>query len=280
MWDRPHVEVLHTTELAWVPIQPAGLPAGLAERRLSEDSGDGAVTSLVRIPAGWTAPGVFAVDATVEAFVVEGRLAEGGDDHPAGTYTYRPPRHPWEGLVAVEESQVLVMTDRHLEATEPDHDVVVDPRAIRRLHLDGVEPREPLTDKQGIGWHSRTLRLDPDTGERVFVTGFDVDVAGDPRIEWHDCVEEIYRLRGWGSLDHPDDTIVLAEGDYCFRPPGIPHGPFRIRGDSASLIRVSSTLVNHYPSDAEAVALWRDYGLERLDPLVRARAERMAAAVG
>jgi hypothetical protein len=168
---------------------------------------------------------------------------------------------------------LLVMTYGNAEATAPRDDVRDDPKAIPCLRLRDVPPRQPLTDKKDMGYFSRTLRLDAETGERIFVTGTQHAGVGDARIEWHPVVEEIYRLGPRESLDHPFNRIVMQPGTYCYRPPGIPHGGFETwqPAEFGSFIRVNATLVNHYVDESAARDMLRTYGRDRLDPLVAAR---------
>ena len=123
---------------------------------------------------------------------------------------------------------------------------------------------QPMTDKVGMGLFSKTLRRDVATGERLFILRTDKPL-GDPRIEWHDVVEEIFGLEGTVVMDEPRGRFPLGPGDYCYRPPGIPHGPFRTSGESMALYRVSATLVNYYVEPDEAARMLRAYG-PGLDP--------------
>ena len=161
-----------------------------------------------------------------------------------------------------------------LVASDPDS--ANNPKAIAHLRVLDVPARQPLTDKINMGYFSRTLRLDPDSGERIFVTGTEHAGVGDARIEWHPVVEEIYKLGPRGSMDYPDNQIILESGNYCYRPPGIPHGGFETwqPAELGSFIRVNATLVNYYVDQAEARTMLREYGRERLDPIVAARIDR------
>ncbi|HEY3062846.1 MAG TPA: hypothetical protein VGL99_28065 [Chloroflexota bacterium] len=275
VWNRTHFEVLDPETLPWQALRLAGAPTGAVVRVLSADAEDGAVTALVRIPPGWMLDGPWALGTAFDAFVLEGSLRLGGQQFERYAYTYRPAGFANAALRSEAGALVLVMTYGAAALVTPDaqeHST----KAIEHVRLEDVPARQPLTDKVNMGYFSRTLRLDPDTGERIFVTGNERAGVGDPRIEWHPVVEEIYKLGPRGSMDYPYNQIMLEPGSYCYRPPGIPHGGFETWEPSqfSSFIRVNATLVNNYVDEVSARAMLREYGRERLDPIVAARIDR------
>jgi quercetin dioxygenase-like cupin family protein len=272
VYQRRHVEVLDTTNVPFAPFAIDGLDGPLERRLLSEDPADGAFTAIVRLPPGWHHDGPWAPSTAFDAFVLAGSVSFGDQVLARHGYTYRPAGYPSGPIASEQGAELLVMTYGALASAESDEAVLGDPRAIAALALEDVPVRQPLTDKVGLGLVSQTLRLEPDSGERVFVISVEEGGFTDERIEWHDCIEEIYTIEGEISTDHPDDRIVLGPGSYCFRPAGIPHGPFAtLRQPKRALIRVDCTLVNHYCSLEEARRMWRDYPAELLDPVVAAR---------
>lgn len=274
VWDRTHHEVLDPETLPWASLALAGLPDGLAVRVLSRDESDGAVTAQLRIAPGWSYPTAWALSTAFDAFVLEGSLVIGNQQFEQFAYTYRPAGYGNGRLRSDGGALLLVMTygQAALVAPRPADSAKV----IEHVRLEDVPARQPLTDKINMGYFSRTLRLDPETGERIFVTGTEHAGVGDARIEWHPVVEEIYKLGPRGSMDYPANQIILEHGFYCYRPPGIPHGGFETweRADYGSFIRVNATLVNHYVDEPEACAMLEAYGRERLDPIVAARIDR------
>ena len=263
IWNRPHVETLDPDEQAFRPFVGGGLAPGLTVRTLSQDASDGATSALVRVPAGWhqTEPLVWAVD--VEFYLLEGDLTIGETRFGPHWYSYRPAGVVNAPARSEQGALLIVFTSGWLTpgGARPRED------AILALDTTMVPWGKPMTDKRDSPLLSKTLRLNPVTGERVFLNRLD-QPGGDPRIEWHPCVEELYQISGVTSMDSPRDRFVLRPGVYCYRPPGIPHGPFRAEGNVLTLVRVSATLVNFYVSPAEAEAMLRAYG-PGLDPRMR-----------
>jgi hypothetical protein len=276
VWDRTHHELLDPETLAWQPLLLTGLADGLTVRVLSRDDSDNAVTAQVQVPAGWSHPRPWALGTAFDLFVLEGSLSLGEQRFDRHDYTYRPAGFLNGAASSQGGALVLLLTYGLAALVSPDPTAVDNPKAIAHLRLLDVPARQPLTDKIDMGYFSRTLRLDADSGERIFVTGSERAGVGDARIEWHPVVEEIYRLGPRESLDYPFNEIILEQGDYCYRPPGIPHGGFETWAPApfGSFIRVNATLVNHYVEEAQARDMLRAYGRDRLDPLVAARIDR------
>jgi hypothetical protein len=287
VWNRQHVEALSPRDTPWVSVEQPALPAGLTARLLSVDPGDGALTAEINIPAGWTLPSPWSLGTSLDGFIVSGRIKVGDVELSRWDYTFRPAGFISGAVTALEDTRVYVFVQAEptvslREGEEPSSATGAMAEAIIALAAMSVPPRKPLTGRVAK-FTSRTLRMDAVTGERIFITGAQAcnsaaeddalaaDIAG--RIEWHECVEEIFQIGSWVSMDDPADELVLEVGSYCFRPPGIPHGPFRTGPDAEmqSLFRVSSELTNNYVSANSARRLWTDYPAENLDATVRKR---------
>src|SRR5205823_2718961 len=89
----------------------------------------------------------------------------------------------------------------------------------------------------------KVLRHVEETDEMLFLCASVPDWSY-PRLEWHDCIEEIYCIAGDIWLGN---SGVMRPGSYLWRPPYITHGPFRSEDGSILLCWVSETLVNHIP---------------------------------
>jgi hypothetical protein len=276
VWNRTHHEVLDPESLPWQALEVSGMTDGLDVRVLSRDDADGAVTAQLRLPPSWTHSQPWALGTAFDAFVLQGGLEFGNQHFDHYAYTYRPAGYPNGPVSSTEGALLLVMTYGQAALVPPDPGAAENQKAIEHLRLQDVPARQPLTDKINMGYFSRTLRLDPDSGERIFVTGNERAGVGDARIEWHPVVEEIYKLGPRGSMDYPYNQIMLESGYYCYRPPGIPHGGFESwePANFGSFIRVDATLVNYYVDEPEARAMLREFGRERLDPIVAARIDR------
>lgn len=278
VWNRAHKELLNPETVAWEPLSLEAMADGLQIRILSIDEGDGALTGIVRVPPGWNHPTEWALGTRFDLFVLEGELRIGPALFDRFAYTYRVAGFPNESLSSDTGASALLMTYGPLALAPCDATRRADPSTIVHVRLDDVPPRQPLTDKKNIGYFSRTLRLDPNTGERIFVTGSERTGVLDARIEWHPVVEEIYRLGPDESMSHPDDTVIMHQGWYCYRPPRIPHGGFSCAETTqhGSFIRIDTTLVNYYVDFEEARHMWSDYPRERLDRVVADRIDLRA----
>lgn len=254
VWDRAHVETLAPDDSAYRPVVVSGIAPGLAIRVLSEDPTDGARSALLRVPPGWRQE-PFSAACTLEAYVLDGDLTIGDLRFRRGWYSYRPAGFPNAAAHSDGGALLLVFTDGRFTLCEPRDTA----NAIPGIDTETIPWGKPMTDKKDSPLLSKTLRIDLVTGERVFLNRL-LQAGGDPRIEWHPCVEELYQIEGTTSMDHPRDRFVLAPGVYCYRPPAIPHGPFRTDGPVLTLVRVSSTLVNYYVSPDEAERMIRAYG--------------------
>ena len=283
VWNRTHVEALSPHDTPWEAVTVEGIPDGLTARLLSIDEGDGALTAELRIPAGWEFNENWSLETDLDFYVVRGELRVGETGLVRNDFSSRPAGYVNGPIVAVSDSMILVFAQGTPKVSVHDRagSSQLD-RAYRdvilKLPAMDVPAKPPLTDREvKPNIFSRTLKLNPITGERFFITGSSPasndEQRGDPRIEWHECVEEIYALDNWVSMDAPNDTLRLDPGWYCFRPPGIPHGPFRAgeATELATLFRVSSTLTNNYVDMDESKQLWTDYPAESLFPGVRAR---------
>lgn len=271
VWARRHVEVLDTRTVPHLRVVKDPLPPGLEVQVLSRDNSDGAVTAVVRVPAGWKfGNDGWALTTRFDAMVISGALSIGKDTFELHDYTYRPAGHECGPVASEPGADVVVMTYGRADFRSPDPAAADDPTAIRRLRLTDVPLREPLTDKIGLGLLSQTLRHDLATGERIFVNTSAPQGFVDERIEWHQCVEE---------------GFSPGRNSYMYRPPGIPHGPFTRPGkflppgsdhdpgaSGITIMRVNKKLFNNYVSLDEANRMWRE--VPDLDPAVVVRSYR------
>lgn len=91
---RPHIEFIHARCLPW---QPAPFRPGATMKLLSEDTGTGALSAIVRYPPGWSAPaGALGVDE--EFLVLDGELIHGDTRYGPDCYAFRPGGFPRQTL--------------------------------------------------------------------------------------------------------------------------------------------------------------------------------------
>jgi Domain of unknown function (DUF4437) len=252
MWNRPRIEFIDTSTLAWAPLVVDGLPEGIESRLLSEDVGDGASTRLLRLPTSWHSKQPFLAAAPLHLFIVRGRLELDGQLMRAGGYTYIPCGLPLPPIEVHEDTLAVCYWDGPLErvrgsvSPDPD-DAPVPPLDSRSMHWEMGPTVGPAA---GLGW--KMLRHVPHSGESMFVTGILPDWT-EPRHEAHPCAEESFKLAG--DMDMGPDIGVMREGCYFYRPPYLWHGPMRTERGTMSLIRISSGMANAYKDPREPLPL-------------------------
>lgn len=250
--SRPHVEIVHESDFAPGALPYAGWPGGERARILSTDPETGALSAVVELPAGYRrAVGCHA--ARSELVVLAGELRIGGAIGGHGTFSSMP-----EGVVDGEWSTpggatVFLMTrgradfERSSSAGVAGAPAGADPGSSGRILLEAQ--RLPWVGQATAGpppgIFSKRLRFDEATGERVFLCAM-VPRYDYPLIEYHDCAEESYVLRGDVRMG---TSGLMVAGSYFWRPAYITHGPFFTTEGFVAVMYVDGTLVNHYVDD-------------------------------
>jgi hypothetical protein len=98
------------------------------------------------------------------------------------------------------------------------------------------------------GMARKLLRGADGAGERVALAA-NVARWDYPKLEFHDCVEEIYCISGDLWLGNAG---TMRKGSYLWRPEYITHGPFASVGGALILVKVPSRLINHFTDDPSA----------------------------
>jgi Domain of unknown function (DUF4437) len=218
---RPYVRKLYAYEQEPVAWSVDGF-AGGQTRNLSADPETGAATELLDLPAGWAAP-VGRFGAGVEILVVEGVLAIGEYRLKQFSYSYLPAgvaAGPW---AAEAGARVLWMPAARL-GFEAGADCSTEARLERWIpQIDSSAlPWQPtITPGFPVGAMRKTLRIDPDSGAGTWLLGMLPQVR-DTRREIHPTAEEAFTLLG----ESHSERGVSRPGEYFWRPPFIPHGPF------------------------------------------------------
>jgi hypothetical protein len=210
---RPHIESISAYDVAAVAVDD-GLFTGVRRRVLSADDGDGSSTSLCTFPGGWA--GNLSGSRPVELLLLSGAGT-------LGQAPLRPGTWAWVGAGA---------GDAELRLTEPsDALVMVEPErsAAGEIEVvDVVNARfEEIHVVEGVpaGLALKTLRVDPERGERSWIAGSAPGWLGF-RGEIHPTVEEAFLIRGDCLLKNSGPMVA---GDYFWRPGGVHHGPFATR---------------------------------------------------
>jgi hypothetical protein len=242
--SRGHIELVHAPQIAEQDWVVAGWPAQPRIKVLSSDAVTGALTGLVRLPAGYRRPTGF-LEAETELIVLEGSLRVGETMRDFGYYEYAPAgttQPPW----STETGATLLFFARDRTPEFSPHE---GPRgADGRIEIDSeLLPwtQSPIPGPSE-GLLHKTLRIVEETGEMTVLVS-NVRRYDYPMLEFHDCIEEIYLIEGDIWLGN---SGLMRDGSYFWRPPFITHGPFYSETGSLMLVWVPSSLVNHVPASA------------------------------
>jgi quercetin dioxygenase-like cupin family protein len=247
MWNRPYAPRVRTGELAGVSASEylRGLSPGSTLRVLSRDPGDGALTAIWEVPAGWRHDAGFCLAGAEALFVLEGDLRKGRVRYGRGHYAYRPSGIEHEPMASESGARLLAMWDAAPVLMRPGSVPLGREPALLWVDGNGIDEHPTPVEGPPSGITVRILRRDPTTGGMTMIVNIPAGWE-ETRAEHHDCVEESYKLSGEIWLHENHRPHVLEAGDYFFRPPRIKHGPMRTLRGTSSLIRFSSTVVNHY----------------------------------
>jgi hypothetical protein len=250
VWERKHVEFIHETETELQPFSAVGkgLTEGTQVRVLSQDYGDGASSCIWHIPAGWSHREAFITSAPEQLYVLEGDLHKGDYTYTEGRYSFRPAGAIHEPMWSENGAKVLAFWDKAFDVLPLEEGAGAAPSEEPIPLIDTIKMHWQPTIAEGpsAGILVKVLRHVKETGEMTFVTGV-LPYWREDRREHHDCVEESYKITGDMNLNMSlGDRMLMEENCYFYRPPYRKHGPLFTKRGTMSLIRISSTLVNHY----------------------------------
>lgn len=274
---RPHVEILRSATVPPGPLPAAGWPAGAEARVLSRDPETGAFSALLSLPAGWRRPACSHPAAALDLHLVAGALQIGGRPRSAGFYGHWP-AGALQGEWVVGRGGATAFLGARSAAPDIAAAPAVDPAAAgagreagaavgvvefdtERLEWEVAPEGPPDEQISGLppGIVTKTLRWVEQTGELMALCAT-VPRWDYPRLEFHECVEEAFMVRGdiWlGS------SGTMREGDYFWRPPFVTHGPFWSQAGSLFLVYTDSLLVDHVAEGPTSTPLENRLLLER-----------------
>jgi hypothetical protein len=256
MWNRKHVEFVRYDEIAWQSLEIEDLPNGLEIRILSEDLETGALSGILRVPAGWSFAEDFTSTAPEHLFLLKGDLQKGDFEYREQSYAFRPAGAPHGAMRSETGCEAIVMWDAKFTANIGEKGTTEG--MIGKI--DTIEQHWEPTIATGpaAGIKVKRLREVSETGELTFICGI-MPNWYERRPEHHPCVEESFKIFGDMNLNtNLGDKMIMREDCYFYRPPFIKHGPLYTRTGTMSLVRTSAKLVNRYmplEEDEEYVAL-------------------------
>lgn len=224
---RPHIDFIQAQHLPWQHGLIEGCRPGLAVKLLSRDDETGAISCLVRYPAGYSRSGPEWLDADEEFWVVDGAIEVDGRHYRENTYAHLARGHVRSAMASHQGAVVLTFFSRPPQAqlgAVPG--VFFNPAR----HVPFVDAADQQWDDDfaalglgplAAGGRLRTLRKDPDSGEITYL-GASVAFRQGARSERHPVVQEFFMLAG--ELMGPYGA--MQAGAYCWRPPMIKHAPY------------------------------------------------------
>ncbi len=216
---RPWVEFVQAQYIPWQPHDLWGLRPGVEARVLSRDDETGAVSMLVRYPAGFAAQAaVLSVDE--EFLVLDGALTIDGQAYGHLCYAHLPAGFQRGALACADGAIVLTFLSADPRGAQAP--ATYDPERLV-LRTDGYQV--PYTGNfhpefpPGAG--RKLLYKDPVTQDATWLLGT-LPVRWAERSEVHPTVEEMYLLSG----EVHGNRGIMRPGAYFWRPPEAPHGPY------------------------------------------------------
>lgn len=250
--SREWIEFIQSQNLPWQPAEISVLGDGVEARRLSEDGDSGALSALLRYPAGYRGA-ANALAADEEFLVLDGELEIGGRRYGPFAYAHWP-----RGFDAGERHSAGGAVVLSFYSGEPTAAAAQDYNPERLVaHCDGLDV--PYTGNfhpefpPGAG--RKLLYTDPDTGEASWILGT-LPMRWAERSEVHPVVEEMYLLSG----ESHGDRGVMRPGAYFWRPGDIPHGPYGTLTGNLYFFRTKGGgLQTEYVEPRRAFRWWPDY---------------------
>jgi hypothetical protein len=232
--SRPLTEFIQAQWLPWQtqPLWPH--LKGVAHRVLSRDDKTGAMTALLRFPAGWVAGAARPCPMHEELYALDGAVSVNAVFFPADFYGFLPAGFPRQ------------------RATAPDGGValaIYTPAASKDLSDYDHSRWEPRTDVFSAIWpaaeaqhgldlaahhaRARVLWSDPDGGGQTLIVGYP-PVWQATTIETQDVDAEYYLLAGDCTLN---GRGTMTPGAYIWRPKGSTRVPMAAGTGTVFLIR-------------------------------------------
>lgn len=256
-----HVEGLDVARVEQTKWIPHGLPRGIGIRVLGEDSETGAVTAVLELPTGWSAPAI-ACTAAQEFFVLDGCILQGEALLRAGGYSAHPAGEP-QGVWSVPMRCRLIarysatpIFKAACKAKPHFH-----PAMIPGLDTWAAPWVDPLTasapsEAFRAGVMVKLLRQDESTGASTHLAGL---MPGWFMLgqEVHPVIEENYCLSGDVNVGEVagGPGYTMTPGFYLARPAGVAHGPIVSKNGNVNLVFAHGLLGIDYVHHPQAEAM-------------------------
>lgn len=234
---RAQVEFIQAQVLPWQTGILGGALNDTEAKVLSRDDDSGAVSMVLRFPAGWSHREPFHLAAAEEFVVLEGDLTVNGVEYTELGYANFPAGHPRHTVSSKSGAVLVSFFDR-----APD---VVTGESASGAANGFIEKIDVLregwdADYSGInspelaaaGARKKILRADSGGGDQTWFIGT-LPLWRERKVETHPVVQEMFLLSGTMS----GNTGIMQPGAYFWRPEGIQHGPYGSKTGNVILMR-------------------------------------------
>jgi hypothetical protein len=242
-WERGWIEPAHAAEAAWEPMQGGNWPVGAELRVLSRDAESGALTGIVRLPQGYRR-GAGAHAGETEYYIQSGDLRVGETLRGRGYYEYNPPGTQQPAWTCDAGAELLFLARTGTPDFLPGEGAA-ETAGATQLDTEAMPWQVTPVEGPPPGICVKMLRMVEETGEFAALVS-NVPRFDYPKLEFHDCIEEIYCLSGDIWLGN---SGTLHPGSYIWRPPYITHGPFYSETGCLFYLWCDETLINHFVDD-------------------------------
>jgi len=250
---RAHLEFIQTQVLPWITLPETAARPGVGCKVLSKDPDSGAVSTILKYPAGFVIDKAHYLDNHEEFFVLDGSLEIGERTYGPQAYAYLPDGYPRAHMRSPNGAAVLTFFEGPHQNVFGETKAYDESRLVEHIDVAGTK-WDGDVDPQvvGAGLSKLLLRLDENTGERTWVLKMgasDASITAAP-LETHPHVEEMLLLDGEISMPQG----VMRRGAYFWRPGGIQHGPIGSRPGCTCFFRCKEgPFTTDWTSDAQTI---------------------------
>ena len=108
--DKRSVQVT-AREVAWTPVSLPGVPAGIQQKLLHNNTANKVQSAIVRFPKGFREPRHYHTTCGHSIYILKGRIRSPEGMLTPGTFTYAAVNERHGPFVAEEETEFLFYTD-------------------------------------------------------------------------------------------------------------------------------------------------------------------------
>ncbi len=231
--SRPHTEFVQAQWLPWETTTLLPHLDGVEHRVLSRDADSGAMTALLRFPAGWHGSDASGAALDEELYTLSGAVSVNTVRLPEDFFACLPAGFPRHHMAAESETVVLAFYQPRETAGEGfDHDRWV-PRTDVYLSIWPPAMPEHGLDLSAHHARARILATDAVSGAQTMVVGYP-PVSRATTIETQAVDAEYYLLAGTCRISGRGE---MTPGAYIWRPAGQPRVPMSADTACVFLIR-------------------------------------------